>query len=439
MNQARRIVFATFGSLGDLHPYLAIARALAAQGHVPVVATTDIHGETVEAAGVAFAAVRPDGATLGEPAAIVRRLFNPFTGPRHLIRDLVMAHLRDALADVAPVLEHADLAVIHPLAFAARIAAEERGLPWMSTVLSPMSIPSAIAPPRFPGAPWLRWIRRAGGPAANARAFGLVRMVAASWERPLRELRAERGVPAQRGSALFEGQFSPYGTLALFPQILAEPQADWPAGVHVCGAPMHDGAPPDPADLAALDAFLDAGEAPLVFALGSSVVLAPGDFFERAIAVAQRLRRRTILVAGPGGAALRGRVARDGDPWTRSALLALPQVPYARVFPRSAVVVHTAGIGTLTQALAAGRPQLIVPVAFDQPDNAERAVRLGVARSLPFRRASVDAMTAALRLLLDDPAIAARAQRIGLQLRDRDPAREAVALLLAACRARGKA
>jgi rhamnosyltransferase subunit B len=87
--------------------------------------------------------------------------------------------------------------------------------------------------------------------------------------------------------------------------------------------------------------------------------------------------------------------------------------------------VHSGGIGTLAQALVAGRPQLIVPVAFDQPDNARRTVALGIARTIPFRKADAATMARELATLLDTPGCAARARAIGEDVAREDGARVA--------------
>jgi rhamnosyltransferase subunit B len=63
-------------------------------------------------------------------------------------------------------------------------------------------------------------------------------------------------------------------------------------------------------------------------------------------------------------------------------LFAAGYAPYSSVFPRSACVVHQGGVGTTAQAMRAGVPQLVMPYAFDQPDNAARMVRLGVGLSV---------------------------------------------------------
>ena len=117
---------------------------------------------------------------------------------------------------------------------------------------------------------------------------------------------------------------------------------------------------------------------------------------------------------------------------------AFPYVPYSQVFPRAAAVVHQAGIGTLAQALRAGRPQLIVPVAFDQPDNARRAQALGVARVLPFRKANARRLAAELGALFANPGYAGAARSVAETLQPVDgaarAAEELIACAAAACR-----
>ena len=76
-----RVLFATFGSLGDLHPYIALAHELQRRGHRPVIATFDTHREAVLAAGVPFEAVRPSLAMLGDKHDILRKLFLRRDGP----------------------------------------------------------------------------------------------------------------------------------------------------------------------------------------------------------------------------------------------------------------------------------------------------------------------------------------------------------------------
>lgn len=414
-----RFLFATIGSLGDVHPYIAVARALTARGHRAVIATTADYRADVEGAGVGFAPVRPSMADVGDYQALAPKLFEARRGPEYLIRGLVMPHLRVAYEDLYRAAEGADLLVSHPLTMTLPLVAEIRQLPWVASVLSPLSFMSRHDPPVLVEAPWLRRVR-ALGPQPYGLLFDLARWYVRGWEAPLRDFRESLGLAPTGKMAMFEGQFSPLQNLALFDPPLARPQPDWPANVRVCGAPMHDGRGPDAETRADLELFLAAGEAPIVFALGSSAVWVAGDFWDHATAAARRLGRRAVLITGP--------VTPGNLP---DEVRAYPYLPFSIVFPRAAAVVHQAGIGTLAQAMRSGRPQLIVPVAFDQPDNARRAAALGVARLIPFKKVTVRRLVDALAAVLEEPQYAHRARAVAAGLAGIDGAARAADELIA--------
>lgn len=423
---AQRIVFATFGSLGDVHPYIAIALELQRRGHRPLIVTTDVHREAIETAGVDFAPMRPGGVQMGDTGELVRKLFDPVKGPEYLIRDLVMPHVRGAYEDLNRAAAGADLLVSHPLTYAVRLVAEKRGLPWRSTVLSPLSLMSAIDPPLFGPAPWLLWIRRLGVAPYRA-AFALVKRMAGGWEGPLHALRADLGLPPLDSYAQFEGQYAPEGNLALFSSVLADPQADWPANTTICGFSRYDSQPVEATVKSELDRYLGAGAPPIVFTLGSSVSMYSTAFFENAIESARRLSSRALLVTGQDPSQYDAAIASARMP--AGAIKVLRYLPYSEAFPHAAVNVHQGGVGTLAQALAAGRPQLITPVGFDQPDNARRAARLGLSRSIAFQKLSTDAMTAALRELVSSGKYAANAAAVARTVIAEERAQRAAALL----------
>jgi UDP:flavonoid glycosyltransferase YjiC (YdhE family) len=153
--------------------------------------------------------------------------------------------------------------------------------------------------------------------------------------------------------------------------------------------------------LSRLHAFIAAGSAPLVFALGSSAVWMAGDFWETAVRATRRLGRRAILLTGSAA-----------NPHYGTDIASFEYLPYSSVFPHAAAVVHQAGMGTLAQALAAGRPQVLVPISFDQPDNADRAARLGAGPIVPFNQITVRRLEAALRQALPTRPPAHIAERI---------------------------
>ncbi len=374
------------------------------RGHQAVILTPEDHRSIVEAAGIEYVPIPPSLDDLGDRDLLLQRLFDVRRGPEYIMRLLVMPYLHAVYDQQLLAADGADLLISHPLTMTLPLVAERRQLPWVSTVLSPMSFMSCYDPPIIPSAAWVKQLRRLGL-TPYSLLFSLMRLGTRHWERPLHRFRRELGFAPARQSALFEGQFSPLLNLALFDPHLAPVQPDWPANTRVCGSPMFDGQAQDPGVIDNLNRFLEAGEPPIVFALGSSAVWVAGDFWNQAAAAAVRLGRRAILLTGP--------ITPTGLP---DNVRAYSYLPYSRVFPQASAVVHQAGIGTLAQALRAGRPQLIVPVAFDQPDNAHRAQSLGIARTLPFKKVNADRLATELDQLLRQPAYATAASNLAREL-----------------------
>src|SRR5713101_8229458 len=86
----RRIVLTTFGSLGDLHPYIAVALGLQARGHEAVIATSSFYRQKIEALGLGFRAVRPDHPVPGADPDLMRRMMDRRQGSECVIREFVM-------------------------------------------------------------------------------------------------------------------------------------------------------------------------------------------------------------------------------------------------------------------------------------------------------------------------------------------------------------
>lgn len=375
-----------------------------------MIATFELYAGAVAAAGVDFHPMRPSADAFGDPARFMHQLLDLKRGPEFLVRHMFMPHVRESYADLYDATEGADALMSHPITFAGPLVAEKRALPWASTVLAPLSLMSALDPPVLPGAGWLFAVRKLGVVPYRV-AFSLAKAIVGSWEAPLRELRRELGIPSSK-RAQFEGQYSPYLNLALFSPVLAQPQPDWPAHTAICGFPHYEGCGPEEATTAALERFLADGKAPVVFGLGSSAVTIADEFWPIAIAAALQLGRRAVLLTG----------RHAPPPSTPPGIAAFPYLPYSAIFPRAAALVHTCGIGTLAQALRSRRPQLIVPVAFDQPDNARRAAILGVGRVLPFQRVTVDRLASELQRVLDTPAYVRAATAVGARLSNEDGA-----------------
>jgi UDP:flavonoid glycosyltransferase YjiC (YdhE family) len=404
----KRILLTIFGSLGDLHPYLAIALGLQARGHEAIVATSPAYEPTVTALGLGFRPLRPD---LPDPArmpAEMRRAMDERRGTEVVLRRWVLPNLRGAFADLLAAADGADLLVSHLLTFATPLVAELCGLPWVSTVLQPATFFSVYDPPHFPQtAPFVRMPLL--GPWFWRSYRRLTERITGRWLAPYHDLRAELGLPRATASPIITGH-SPWLVLALFSRLLGPPQPDWPPRTVVTGFPYF--VPPGPPTLPdGLAEFLAAGSPPIVFTLGSAAVHDPGRFFAASAEAAARVGRRAVLVGAAVGRP-EGRLADD--------LFVTGFAPYASVFPLAAAIVHQGGIGTTAEALRAGKPTIVVPFAHDQPDNARRLARLGVSRTVPRGHYDADRAARELRRVLGDRECGARAAQVAAHVRVED-------------------
>jgi UDP:flavonoid glycosyltransferase YjiC (YdhE family) len=235
--------------------------------------------------------------------------------------------------------------------------------------------------------------------------MGVVRRETAKWAVPLDRLRARHRLPPA-GNPLIEGQFSPYLNLALFSRTIGEPQADWPARTRVTGFVFYNGLASLPPEV---EAFLAAGPPPVVFTLGSSAVGAAGRFYHESAEAASQLGVRAVLLTGGFDA--------NRPPRMPDGVLLVDRAPHQLLFPRARAVVHQGGAGTTGQALRAGCPAIVVPHSHDQPDNAWRVKRLGVARTLYPKRYTAANAARELRRLLDEPSYSVRANQVAAVVR----------------------
>lgn len=412
-----RIVLNTFGSLGDLHPFLALAIGLQKRGHVPLIATSAVYRTKIEAEGIEFAPVRPDVGDLVDRPEFVKKLWDAKLGTEYLLRDYLIPQVRQGFEDLSEVSRGADLLLTHSAGYAGPIVGEALKMKWVSVALQPAVLFSALDPSVVAPAPWLRhlyWV----GPAFYRMLLGMGERRITQWSGPILKLRQQLGLPRGRLNPVTLGQFSPYGSMALFSKYFAAPQADWPVHTEQPGFLFYDhlgkGLPGFAGNTGhelppALSQFLQSGKPPILFTLGSSAVMQPGSFFAESLGAVKRLGERAILLVG------REEKAQLPSSIPPSVFVA-DYLPYSKVMPKVSIIVHQGGIGTTAQSLRAGKPMLVVPWAHDQPDNANRLQRIGVARWLQRDRYRAAAVARELRVLLEHKNYAERARAIGREI-----------------------
>ncbi len=414
---ASRIVIACWGSHGDLFPYIGLALALKRHGHHPVIATNVGYRGEVEREGIELVEAGPPIDPHAPNALeLYERVMDPVKGSEVIVRELLMPKLRETYEQLRSAVAGADLLVTHPITYAGPIVAEHARLPWLSTVLAPLSFFSARDPAVLPTAPRLNDLPILG-PWLARTILRLARPTLRRWVQPVAVLRAELGLPPG-GHPLLEGQFSPHGTLALFSRVLATPQPDWPPNVTVAGTVLYNGSEPLSSEL---EAFLAAGEPPVVFTLGTSAVGAAGGFYRESAAAAAKLGVRAVLLTGG--------FARNRPQSLPPSMLAVDRAPHQWLFPRASAVVHQCGAGTTAQALRAGRPALLVPHGHDQFDNARRVRKLGVARTRLPPAYRAPRVAHELAALLREPRYRERAAAVSIVVREERGAEASVAVI----------
>lgn len=392
-----KILIVAAGSHGDVLPFVGLGRELQARGQdVQLLASAPFAAMAAEA-GLPFAAVMSHEEY--HRLLADRDATDPRKGMALLAEALVGAQRRCLGLLAEHHVPGRTLLVGSSLAWATRLQAERTGAPVATVHLAPAWLRSEHVAPSFGP---LGHLARA--PAALKRLLWRVidrRFLDPLFTGPFNALRAEHGLPPV--TRVFHDWI--HGgdlNLAFFPPWFAPPQPDWPAGLRLTGFPLYDHGPPAappsaplPPDLAR---FLSDGEAPVAFTAGTANA-SSHEFFAASVQACQRAGRRGLLLT---------QVAAQVPAALPPGVIQVGYVPFTTLLPQVAALVHHGGIGTTSQALLAGVPQLVRPMGFDQFDNARRVMALGVGRQLLPRQYTPEAAAAALRDLTGSPALQAR-------------------------------
>ena len=402
-----RWLLTSWGSHGDLHPFLAFGRGLRARGHeVSLVGHPDWGPET-EAAGLRFVST-------GEPSRedfiakhpeVMSMRWGGLVSLHTLVNQAIAPGFDHVMAALLPEARTHDAMVAHHFTFPAPVAAELAGIPWATVSLAPGVLPSAYS---LPGASFGRAGRGWAARRWNRFVWSTGQAISRAMVDPVvNRLRAKHGLKPVR-DAIFAAHSSRLN-LQLYSGHFAPRPPDWSAEKRIAGFCYYD--PPDaPALAPEIEDFLSRGEPPVLFTLGSTAVQNPGAFYQSAVEALESLGLRGLLLIGPE----KNRPARLPE-----TILAASYAPYGLLMPRVRAVAHQCGIGTLSHTLRAGAPSVACPFAFDQPNNARRIEALGVAEVvLPHQHTARHLGQALQRLLSSDAP--ARARRLGEVIRAED-------------------
>jgi len=360
----------------------------------------DFYREKIEALGFEYARMAPHLSP--DDIANMPELVDARKGTERILRGIIIAGVPEMYDDLLAAVEGSDILVTGEIIYAAKSVVEKTGIKWVTTTLAPISLFSTYDPPVPPTAIWFEKLRFLG-PAFHRLLFGAIRMSMRHWLDEYRDFRRKLGLDPD-DDPIFYGKFSRDLHLIMFSRVLGAPQPDWPAHAVQTGFCFYDGQSDTGQMPDELSAFLDAGEPPIVFTLGSAAVMDPRDFFTESVKAATMLKRRAVLLYGAFGEPPAG---------LTDDIVGFEYAPYSLLFPRTACVVHQAGVGTTGQVLRAGVPHLIVPFAHDQPDNAARCRRIGVGEIIPRNSYNAPSAESSIARILSDERYSSNAAKYG--------------------------
>lgn len=382
-----------------MHPFVGLGIALKKRGHRVTVVTSGFFRELIHHVGLEFIEI----GTVEEFLALIENpdVWNPRKGFELLLKHAFLPAIRPVYEIIAKHNSRETVVVSSVLMYGARIAHEKLKVPLVTVNLQPAGFWSVSDPPVMEGLLFPRWL------PLFAKRFALYtidtlldRMLAPE----INTFRKEVGLlPIKH--IFSKWAHSPQKVIGLFPEWFAAPPPDWPSQTQLTGFISFDAAEEKPLPKEVLN-FLEAGEPPVIFTPGTAM-LHGKQFFQASIEACKLLKRRALLLT------------------THTAHLPaqLPEgtahfdyLPFSALLPHAAALVHHGGIGTAIQALAAGIPQLVRPMNYDQPDNAARLERLGVAVSLSPAKYRGPEVTRNLEYLLSSPLVRESCQRWAEQI-----------------------
>ena len=408
-----KILLLTFGTRGDVQPYIALGRRLVDRGHAVVLAAPQRFGALVREAGLEFGALDDGplaqmdvGSEVGEVAegglrakvALARRLPGMFAQTLRDAQELALGMRPDLVVHNGQVLAGPHLA-------------EKLGVPAVLGLPLPMYVPTrefawpGMDLPRLPA-----WGNRVSftGMQGTVLAFGKV----------IDDWRAELGLPRRprRHDPLLESDGTPALTLhAVSPHVIPRP-ADWPETARMTGYWFTSD--PDATLPAELEDFLAAGEPPVYVGFGSMSGKDPARTSATVFEAIERAGVRAVVASGWGGI----RLEADAD-----RVFTVDDVPHGLLFPRVSAVVHHGGAGTTAAAVRAGRPQVVCPFVADQPFWAKRMQSLGVAPPpLPQKHLAAEPLADRLETVLTEARMSAAASELGSAVQAEDGTGDAV-------------
>jgi rhamnosyltransferase subunit B len=395
--KAKTILLCTIGSAGDVNPFIGIGKQLKERGFRVVLATSQYFEAQAREAGLGFHAL----GTSEDYLSIIQDpdLWSPDKGFKVFAERVVFPIMEPAYEIIAEYDPFNTLLVAQGQFFAAHIAHEKLDFPFITVHLQPAAFRSIYEFPLMPA--WMPpFMKR--GLFKLLDAFVLDKVFAPEINR----FRLRLNLPAVK-SIFGRWMHSPQMNIGLFPEWFAPPQPDWPPQTQLTGFVFYDKQKAGKDVPEGLEDFLNAGSPPIIFTAGTAMKHAD-QFFRDCIEACQRIGQRGILLT---------QHPEQLPTELPQGIRHFPYVPFGSVLPRARVLVHHGGIGTTAQAIAAGIPHVIRPMAHDQPDTALRVEGLGIGAALNPKNFNAAALASRLNSLISSNFVLERCNSLATKTR----------------------
>jgi sterol 3beta-glucosyltransferase len=407
-----KVLISTFGTRGDIQPFIALGKGLQAVGYEIAICTPEGFKPLVTGNGLDYAYVDNEFLALTEQSLQAQG-----TRSRLAVAKRFPAAIRRMLDDEwrAAQAFQPDAIIYHTKSLGSYHIAEKLGIPQILSLPLPATPTGDFPYPFFAGMRLGREI--------NRLTYRLIALAQAMWAGTTNDFRVKT-LGLSRLSRFADPLKGPDGkqvpVLYPYSRHLVPVPPDFPAHVHVTGYWFLDQAEdwsPGPE----LARFMDAGAPPVYVGFGSMGGTQPERRARIVLDALAKTGQRGLLASGWGG-------LKAAD--LPQDVMLTDAAPHDWLFPRMAAVVHHGGAGTTAAGLRAGKPSVICPFLGDQPFWGWAVHTTGVGpKPVPQRKLTAGRLADAIAIAASDQGMQRRAAELGEQIRAEDGVGRAVEIV----------
>lgn len=366
-----KIIFLTLGSRGDVQPYVALAKELIKNGHEALVCTGASFKKFIEENGVGFHEATADLMAILD-SEVGKKAFNG--GNYDIIKmlkfskEVITPAYRKSMDDFLDASKGSDLIIYHPKALGAVDIAEYLNIPCISMPPVPIVYPITEFP-NFAISP-----DKNLGSFLNKLTYKATLLGESSYIKHINDFRSKSlNLPNRKtGEFMFKVNGEDIPIIYPISPFLFKEVESWKDKVFLPGFFFLD-IGEDKLD-EELESFIESGKKPIVVSFSSMPLKNPTRFKEKLVKALKETDNRAVILTGTSGMTFEN----------EDNIFAVQKAPHRLIFKKAKGIVHHGGVGTMSEALLSGVPQLIIPFTVDQPFWAHRLYTKGYAIS-PLR------------------------------------------------------